>query len=148
MAKVILKKSSVQSKVPLTGDLDYGELALNYADGIVYYKASDGTIKSLGGSSGSGSSNSVTTFSRKKYTASAGDTTFLVTYSVSGITSYVQVYINGFLIDETEYTATNGTSITLTQACYAGDVVECFGFTGAAPAAAVDTISPFLLMGV
>lgn len=41
--KIILKKSSVASKVPTTTDLDYGELAINYADGKLYYKKSDGT---------------------------------------------------------------------------------------------------------
>lgn len=41
--KIVLKKSSVTNKVPLTTDLDYGELALNYADGKLYYKKSDGT---------------------------------------------------------------------------------------------------------
>ena len=43
MAQVILKKSSVAARVPLTTDLAYGELALNYADGLLYYKKSDGT---------------------------------------------------------------------------------------------------------
>jgi hypothetical protein len=41
--KIILKKSSVTSKVPLTTDLEFGELALNYADGRLYFKKSDGT---------------------------------------------------------------------------------------------------------
>lgn len=41
--KIVLKKSSVASKVPLVGDLDYGELAINYADGKLYYKKADGT---------------------------------------------------------------------------------------------------------
>lgn len=41
--KIILKKSSVANRIPLTTDLDYGELALNYADGKLYYKTSDGT---------------------------------------------------------------------------------------------------------
>ena len=44
MSKIVLKKSSVASKVPLATDLDYGELALNYADGKIYYKKSDGTV--------------------------------------------------------------------------------------------------------
>lgn len=35
---VTLKKSSVVGKIPLTTDLDYGELALNYADGKLYFK--------------------------------------------------------------------------------------------------------------
>jgi len=35
-AKIILKKSSVAAKVPLVGDLEYGELALNYEDGVIH----------------------------------------------------------------------------------------------------------------
>jgi len=41
---IILKKSSVGAKVPLTSDLSYGETALNYADGKLYYKTSTNTI--------------------------------------------------------------------------------------------------------
>ena len=40
-----LKKSSVGGKVPTTSDLEYGELALNYADGCIYYKNSSNVIK-------------------------------------------------------------------------------------------------------
>lgn len=42
-----LKKSSVVGKVPLVGDLTYGELAINYADGKLYYKNSSNEIKSF-----------------------------------------------------------------------------------------------------
>jgi hypothetical protein len=42
-SKIILKKSSVASKVPVAGDLDFGELAINYTDGKLYYKKADGT---------------------------------------------------------------------------------------------------------
>ena len=42
--KVLLKKSSTAAKVPLVGDLDYGELALNYTDGKLYYKTASNTI--------------------------------------------------------------------------------------------------------
>ena len=45
--KVLLKKSSVLGKVPLTTDLSYGELALNYADGKLYFKDSANNIKSF-----------------------------------------------------------------------------------------------------
>ena len=45
--KVLLKKSSVVSKVPLTTDLDYGELALNYADEKLYFKNASNAIKSF-----------------------------------------------------------------------------------------------------
>jgi len=42
--KIILKKSSVTSRVPGSGDLEYGELAINYADGLIYYKTSSNAI--------------------------------------------------------------------------------------------------------
>ena len=49
-SQVILKKSSVAARVPVVEDLAFGELALNYADGLLYYKKSDGTtIASIGG---------------------------------------------------------------------------------------------------
>ena len=44
---IILKKSSVASKIPLATDLVYGELAINYADGKLYFKDSSNAIKSF-----------------------------------------------------------------------------------------------------
>ena len=38
MIPIILKKSNVPSKAPTTADLDWGELAVNYTDGKLYYK--------------------------------------------------------------------------------------------------------------
>ena len=46
-ATIKLKKSSVSSNAPGTSDLDYGELAINYADGNLYYKNSSNVIKSF-----------------------------------------------------------------------------------------------------
>lgn len=43
--KIILKKSSVANRIPLTTDLDYGELALNYADEELYFKNASNVIK-------------------------------------------------------------------------------------------------------
>lgn len=48
MAKIQLKKSNVAGKEPAVGDLDYGELALNYADGKLFYKNSSNLIKLFG----------------------------------------------------------------------------------------------------
>jgi hypothetical protein len=42
-----LKKSSVSGKIPLVSDIDYGELAINYADGKLYYKHNDTSIRSF-----------------------------------------------------------------------------------------------------
>jgi hypothetical protein len=48
--KVLLKKSSVLGKIPLATDLDYGELALNYADGLLYFKNSSNVVQSFSSS--------------------------------------------------------------------------------------------------
>lgn len=55
--KVLIKKSSVPAKVPLPSDLDYGELAINYADGKLYFKDSSNQVQafSQGGGGGGGS---------------------------------------------------------------------------------------------
>lgn len=67
--KIILKKSSVPAKVPLATDLDYGELAINYADGKLYYKTDTNTISSISG----GSSAATWTVKTTNYTTSNGD---------------------------------------------------------------------------
>ena len=43
-SNIKLKKSSVPGRVPNTGDLDYGEVAINFADGRLYYKTTNNTI--------------------------------------------------------------------------------------------------------
>jgi hypothetical protein len=42
-----LKKSSISGRIPATNDLDYGELAINYADGILYFKNSSNQVGSI-----------------------------------------------------------------------------------------------------
>lgn len=49
-----LKKSATPSSVPAS--LANGELALNFADGILYYKAANGSIASISGTSGGAAS--------------------------------------------------------------------------------------------
>lgn len=39
-----LKKSSVVGRIPSAGDLEYGEIAINYADGKLYYKNSSNAV--------------------------------------------------------------------------------------------------------
>ena len=45
--KILLKKSSVAGRVPGTSDLDYGELAINFEDGKIYYKDASNNIKAF-----------------------------------------------------------------------------------------------------
>ena len=56
--KLQVRRSNVPGKVPTATDLADGELALNTADGVLYYKNSQGTVASL--SSGGGGSNALT----------------------------------------------------------------------------------------
>ena len=67
------------------------------------------------------------------YTASAGQTTFSGADNNSLTLSYTvgaqQVFVNGVLqVSGTDYTATNGTSITLTTATIASDIVTIVAF--------------------
>ena len=120
--KLLLKKSSVAAKIPLTTDLDYGELAINYADEKLYFKNSSNQIKSFSTSAGGGGSAAL---DFQTYTATASQTTFAVAYTAP----FVNVYVNGVLLSAADYTATNGNSIILATACLAGDVVNLVGFT-------------------
>ena len=44
---IVLKKSSVANKKPQATDLVFGELALNYTDGLLYYKDNNSAIKAF-----------------------------------------------------------------------------------------------------
>ena len=64
-------------------------------------------------------------YTRTSFTATAGQTTFTVTYAVG----YLQVYVNGVLLATSDYTATSGTNFVLNVACAAGDIVEALVIT-------------------
>ena len=61
---------------------------------------------------------------RTSFTATASQTTFSATYNVG----YVQVFMNGVLLNGADYTATNGTSVVLSVAANAGDIVETIAY--------------------
>lgn len=58
------------------------------------------------------------------FTATDGQTTFTFTYNVN----FIDVYVNGVKLAASEFTATNGTSVVLDEACFAGDIVEVISF--------------------
>ena len=58
------------------------------------------------------------------FTATAGQTLFTVSYVVG----QVEVYRNGVRLAKADFTATNGTSITLTNAASLGDIIEVVAF--------------------
>lgn len=47
MAKILLTRSNEPGKQPTAEQMQAGELFLNYADGIIYFKKSDGTVGSF-----------------------------------------------------------------------------------------------------
>lgn len=59
--KIVLKKSSVAGRVPQLTDLDWGEVALNYADGKLYFKRSSNVIDYFSTGTGSGGNPDITT---------------------------------------------------------------------------------------
>ena len=66
----------------------------------------------------------------KTYSASASvisgvdDNSISLSYNAG----YIQLFINGVMLDPSEYTATNGTSITVTTPVLSGEVVDIFAF--------------------
>jgi len=60
------------------------------------------------------------TYIRTTFTATAGQTSFTANYTVN----YVQVYVNGILLNSADYTATTGTTVVLAAAAAAGDIVD------------------------
>jgi hypothetical protein len=54
------------------------------------------------------------------FTATAGQTTFSVSYTVG----YIDVYLNGVRLTGTEYVANNGTSVILAEDAAAGDIIS------------------------
>ncbi len=94
-----------------------GALYFNSTTNIMYVYSSGGW--QAAGSSVNGTSD------RSTYTATAGQTVFAATYD----TGYVDVYLNGVkLVAGTDFTATNGTSITLTSGAAVNDVVDIVAY--------------------
>lgn len=66
---------------------------------------------------------------RVAYTATSGQTTFAATYSPG----YVDVYKNGAKLKVADFSATNGSSITLTVPASAADYIEIIGIKTSSP---------------
>jgi len=109
---VKIKQSSVAGRLPThntaaSTDIVQGELALNTADQKLYSKDSSGTVFEIG-ATGASSANEILTY---EFTATASQTSFPLTYSVSN--DHISVFFNGVFLPPTDYTATSGTAIVL-----------------------------------
>ena len=109
------------------------------ADKIVFWDDSAGKLTyltvgtnlSISGTtiSASGGSGSSTTRSVNRYVATNNQTLFPPSGTVSYTVGYIDVYLNGSKLDSTEFTASNGTTITLTTGASANDIVELIAYT-------------------
>ena len=110
--------------------------------GALYWNSVSATMFAWTGSAW-GSISSTAAIYRYRYTATDGQTTVSGT-DANGLTlSYIagkeQVYLNGvLLVRDTDYTASNGTSITSLAALAVNDVVEIITFTAFDLATAID----------
>jgi len=68
--------------------------------------------------------NATVPYSRTSFIATASQTTFAVTYTVG----YVEVFLNGVLLNASDYTATNGTSVVLAVGATLGAIVEFIAY--------------------
>jgi hypothetical protein len=83
---VTVKKSSVPGKIPQPADLQYGELALNYADGELYFKNASNTIRAIGATSFTKITTNTTAIAGASYLADTSGGTFTLTLPASPTT--------------------------------------------------------------
>ena len=104
--------------------LQVGDLYFNSVSNAMFVYASTGWVPA--GSSVNGTSR------RFRYIATAGQTTFTGADSNGNTMAYdagfVDVYLNGVRLDQTDYTATSGTSIVLASAAALNDELNIVAF--------------------
>ena len=77
------------------------------------------------------------TYARTTFTATGGQTSFSATYTVG----FVQVYLNGVLLNPSDYTATSGTSVILAVAAASGDLVDVIATASASGGGGSGTVN-------
>ncbi len=94
--------------------------------GALYFDTTSEKMKVYTGTSWVDAGSAVNgTAERYVYTATASQTTFAVTYDVG----FVDVYLNGVkLVDSTDFTATNGTTVVLATGATTGDIVDIVAY--------------------
>ena len=133
-----LKRSATQNATPSTSDLELGELALNTYDGKMYMKKTVSGTSSIVELTGTvAASSSAFAYESFKYTASSNQTTFTGSDADSKTLAYtagqIQVYLNGVLLDATDYTASNGSSVVLGSGATSGDILMVLNYSGTNP---------------
>jgi hypothetical protein len=113
-SNIILKKSSVAAKVPVVGDLAFGELALNYTDGKLYYKKADGTTIDSFNAGADVTTAGTQTLTNKTLTSPNISNPVITSGTANGVT-----YLNGSKV------LTTGSALT-----FNGSNLDVTGFNG------------------
>jgi len=126
-----------------------GTALTSYATGDIIYASATNTLSKLAaGTNGyiltlaSGvpswaASTAATTRTVSTFTATAGQTTFTVSYTVG----LIDVYRNGVKLAGSDFTATNGTSIDLSVGANLGDTVETVAYSALSISTGVTSFS-------
>ena len=135
---IVLKRSATADAAPTTSDLELGELALNTYDGKIYMKKTvNGTSSIVNLSGAVAPTSSAFSHTTYKFTASGSTTTFTGSDDDSKTLSYtagqIQVFLNGILLDASDYTASNGSSVVLGSATGSGSILYVISFEGTNP---------------
>ena len=148
LTNIRLRRSATAGNVPTTSQLDLGELALNTYDGKVYLKKEVSGVQSIVEVGGGGGSQQSGIWSEYVYTATSNQTTFSGSddnsQTLSYVTNYLQVFLNGILLDNgTDYTANNSSSVVLVNGANSGDLIQISTFVKVLGTAdiSVDTFS-------
>jgi hypothetical protein len=98
--------------------------------GTIGAQGAQGTIgaQGLAGAQGvqgsTGPQASPNSYTRTSFTANSSQTIFSAQY----VAGYIQVYVNGILLNDADYTATSGSTVVLNTGRAAGDIVETVAF--------------------
>ena len=148
LTNIRLRRSATAGNIPTTSQLDLGELALNTFDGKIYLKKEVNGVQSVVEIGGGGSQQSGV-WSEYVYTATSNQTSFSGSddnsQTLSYVTGYLQVFLNGILLDNgTDYTANTTTSVVLTNGAASGDTLQISTFVKVLGTAdiSVDTFTP------
>ena len=125
---IVLKRSSSSGAVPSTSDLALGEIAINTYDGKMFTKKTVSGTSSIVELTGSiALSSSAFDLINYKFVATSNQTSFsgndANSVSLAYASGTIQVFLNGILLDPTDYTATNGTAVVLDTGANSGDIL-------------------------
>ena len=107
-------------------DIDGGDISYDNSVSGISATTLQAAIDYLNVLSGGGSAGAQATYTREEFTATAGQTTFT---TVNGYTlGYLQVFMNGIMLDSGDYTANDESTVVLATGAAASDEVTTIAY--------------------